>query len=55
MAEAADIEAEIDVDSGYGGSRPCHHREVVNCEDSEERVAALALSLETRCVSYPKE
>jgi hypothetical protein len=54
VAEAADIEAEIDVDSGYG-SRPCHRREVVNCEDSEKRVAALAPSLETRCVSYPKE
>jgi hypothetical protein len=55
VVEAADIEAEIDVDSGYGGSRPCRRREVVNCEDSEERVAALAPSLETRCVSYPKE
>ena len=55
MAKAADIEVEIDVDSGYGGSRPYHRREVVNCEDSEERVAALAPSLETRCVSYPKE
>ena len=47
MAEAAEIEVEIDVDSGYGSSRPCRRREVVNCEDSEERVAALALSLET--------
>jgi hypothetical protein len=40
-------EAEIDVDSGYGGSRPYRRREVVNYEDSEERVAALAPSLET--------
>jgi hypothetical protein len=55
VVEAADIEAEIDVDSGNGGSHPCHCREVVNCKDSEERVAALAPSLETRCVSYPKE
>jgi hypothetical protein len=37
------------------GSCPYHRRGVVNCEDSEEGVAALAPSLETRCVSYPKE
>jgi hypothetical protein len=63
-AEAADTEAEIDVDWGFG-SCPYHRRGVVNCEDSEEGVvncedseegvAALALNLETRCVSYPKE
>jgi hypothetical protein len=46
VAEAADIEAEIDVDSRYG-SHPYHRQEVVNCEVSEERVAALAPSLET--------
>jgi 2-methylisocitrate lyase-like PEP mutase family enzyme len=39
VAEAADIEVEIDMDSGYG-SHPCRRREVANCEDSEERVAA---------------
>jgi hypothetical protein len=44
--EAANIDAEIDVDSGYG-SRPCRRREVVTCEYSEERVAALVPSLET--------
>jgi hypothetical protein len=50
----ADTKVEIDVDWG-SGSCPYHHRGVVNCEDSEEGVDALAPSLETRYVSYPKE
>jgi hypothetical protein len=52
------VVAEIDMDSCCG-SRLYHRRgadlEVVNCDDSEETVAALAPSLETRCISYTIE
>jgi hypothetical protein len=50
VVEATDIEEEIEMNSGYA-SCPYRHRgvdlEVVNCDDSKERVAALAPSLET--------
>jgi hypothetical protein len=46
--EAANMEAEIEMDSGCG-SCPYRHRwvdlEVVNCDDLEERVVTLALIL----------